>query len=31
VLAAGPSIEGLRQAASRSLEDCRKVLNYPIL
>jgi orotidine-5'-phosphate decarboxylase len=31
VLAAGPSIEGLRQAASRSLDDCRKVLNYPIL
>jgi len=31
VLAAGPSVEGLREAAARSLDDCRKVLNYPIL
>jgi orotidine-5'-phosphate decarboxylase len=31
VLAAGPTVEGLRKAASRSLHDCRKVLNYPIL
>jgi orotidine-5'-phosphate decarboxylase len=31
VLAAGPSAEGLREAARRSLDDCRKVLNYPIL
>jgi orotidine-5'-phosphate decarboxylase len=31
VLAAGPSIDGLRAAAARSLDDCRKVLNYPIL
>jgi orotidine-5'-phosphate decarboxylase len=31
VLAAGPGVNGLRDAASRSLDDCRKVLNYPIL
>jgi orotidine-5'-phosphate decarboxylase len=31
ILAAGPSVEGLREAAARSLDDCRKVLNYPIL
>jgi orotidine-5'-phosphate decarboxylase len=31
VLAAGPSVEGLREAAARSLDECRKVLNYPIL
>jgi orotidine-5'-phosphate decarboxylase len=31
VLAAGPAVEAIRAAAARSLDDCRKVLNYPIL
>jgi orotidine-5'-phosphate decarboxylase len=31
VLAAGPGAEGLREAAQRSLDDCRKVLKYPFL
>jgi orotidine-5'-phosphate decarboxylase len=29
VLAQGPSVAALRQAAARSLDDCRKVLKYP--
>jgi len=31
VLAHGPSVVGLREAAARSLAECRKVLNYPTL
>lgn len=31
VLARGPSVRGLREAAERSLNECRKVLNNPIL
>jgi len=31
VLAHGPSVVGLREAAARSLAECRKVLNYPAL
>jgi len=31
VLTQGPTIAGLREAAARSLDDCRKVLNYPVL
>ena len=31
LLASGPSVEALRGAAQRSLDDCRKVLKYPFL
>lgn len=31
VLAGGPTVAGLREAAARSLDDCRKVLNFPVL
>jgi orotidine-5'-phosphate decarboxylase len=31
VLAQGPTVTGLREAAARSLDDCRKVLDYPVL
>jgi orotidine-5'-phosphate decarboxylase len=31
ILAAGPNPVALRDAAIRSLDDCRKVLNYPVL
>jgi orotidine-5'-phosphate decarboxylase len=30
VLAAGPSIDGLRRAAARAGQECQKVLKYPI-